>query len=308
MKVVFAHAGAGNRQVESHDELMVRSVRSGLEATNEGGAEHAVIAAVEVMEDAPQANAALGSSLNLRGEVEMDASLMIPGGFGAVAGVRGVKHPVRLAWHVLHDSGHNLLVGEGATEFARVLGLPSREGGEVTEERREAWAEAGQALRGSERLDWEHSFRVREELIEKYGFGDTVGAVALDDDAHLAAGGSTGGLFLKLPGRAGDTPLPGAGLWCTEQVAVLCTGYGEAFIRTLAARRAEELYRTGGSLWAAVEEALDEVWRDTQGEGGILALSREGELAAVYNSATLPVGAVRDGRILSEFTPKKLDH
>ncbi|MFQ5915064.1 MAG: isoaspartyl peptidase/L-asparaginase family protein [Nitrospinota bacterium] len=308
MKIVFAHAGAGNRLVECHDGLMVRSVRSGLEAMEKGGAEEAVIAAVEVLEDAPETNAGLGSSLNLQGEVEMDASIMIPGDFGAVAGIRGVKSPVRVAWAVLRECGHKILVGEGAAEFARVLGLPFREGGESTQARRESWEEARLALSQGERLDWEHSLAIREGLIEKYGLGDTVGALALDDAGRLAAAGSTGGLFMKLPGRAGDTPVPGAGLWCTEEVAVVCTGYGEAFIRTLAARRAEELYRTGGDLRAAVETALEELFQATEGRGGILALSREGGVAAVYNSATLPIGAIRDGRVLSDFHPEKLDH
>ncbi|MFQ5692017.1 MAG: isoaspartyl peptidase/L-asparaginase, partial [Nitrospinota bacterium] len=107
---------------------------------------------------------------------------------------------------------------------------------------------------------------------------------------------------------AGDTPVPGAGFWCAEKVAVVCTGCGEAFLRTLAARRVEELFRAEGDLWAAVETTLGEVFRATEGRGGILALSREGEIAAVYNSKTLPVGAVRDGRILSDFAPKQLAH
>jgi beta-aspartyl-peptidase (threonine type) len=308
MRIVFTHAGAGNLEVSSHDEVMSRSVCNGLAAMEKGGVEEGVIAAVQVLEDAPETNAGLGSSLNLRGEVEMDAVLMIPGDFGGVACARNVKSAIRLAWHVLHDSGHNLLVGEGASEFARVLGLPSREGGEITEQRRAAWIKAGERLRHGGGLDWEHSLRLPEELVSKYGLGDTVGAVALDEDGRLAAGSSTGGLFMKLPGRAGDTPIPGAGVWCTKQIAVACTGYGEAFIRTLAARRVEELFRGGVDLQASVEAALEELWRQTDGRGGILALSREGEMASVYNAETLPIGAVRDGEVLSDYLPKKLNH
>jgi len=308
MRIVLAHAGAGNLEVPSHGEVMSRSVRSSLAAMEKGGVEEGVIAAVQVMEDAPETNAGLGSSLNLRGEVEMDAALMIPGDFGGVACVKNVKSAIRLAWHVLHDSGHKLLVGEGATEFARVLGLPSREGGEITEERRASWIKAGERLRKGGGLDWEHSLRVPEELLSRYGLGDTVGAVALDEDGRLAVGSSTGGLFMKLPGRAGDTPLPGAGVWCTEEVAVACTGYGEAFIRTLAARRVEELFRGGGDLQTSVETALEELWKQTGGRGGILALSREGEMASVYNTETLPFGAIRNGNVLSDYLPKKMVH
>lgn len=307
MKIIVAHAGAGNREVESHGELMVRSVRSGLHAMEQGGAEQAVLAAVEVLEDAPETNAGLGSSLNLRGEVEMDASLMVPGDFGGVAGVRGVKSPIRLAWRVLRDSGHKLLVGEGAAEFARAMGLPPREGGEVTQARRGAWERAVRAIREGGRPDGERPPGVRGDLALRYLPGDTVGALALDGGGRLAAGSSTGGTFLKLPGRAGDTPLPGAGIWCAESVAVVCTGHGEAFIRTLAARRVEELFRAGGSLQGAVEAALEEVFRAAGGRGGILALSREGETASACTEETLPVGAVRDGRILLDFAPKRLD-
>ncbi len=308
MKIIFAHAGAGNPDVKSHNATMVRSVESGLAAMDRG-IEEAAIAAVEVLEDAPETNAGLGSSLNLRGEVEMDAAIMVPGDFGGVAGVRDVKSAIRLAWHVLHDSGHKLLVGEGATEFARAMDLPTRDGGEVTEERRATWRKAVDSLRGGQGLDWEHSLRVREDLIERYGLrADTVGAVALDDSGALAVGSSTGGLFMKLPGRAGDTPLPGAGLWCTEQIAVSCTGYGEAFIRTLAAKRVEELFRAGSAPEEAVETALEELWRTAEGRGGILALTREGEIASVYNTKTLPIGLIRDGRVMSDYFPKKLSH
>lgn len=308
MKVVFAHAGAGNLEVVSHDTTMIRCVEAGLNALG-NKIEEAVIAAVEVLQDAPETNAGLGSSLNLRGEVEMDAALMIPGDFGAVASVRNVRSAIRLAWHVLHDSGHKLLVGGGAEEFARVMNLPKREGGEVREESYATWSKAVKSLRDGQKLDWEHSLGVRQELLDKYGIqSDTVGALALDDHGNLAVGSSTGGLFMKLPGRAGDTPLPGAGLWCTKEIAVACTGYGEAFIRSLTARRVEELFRTGSLPVEAVETALDELWGLTKGRGGIIALTREGEIASTYNSDTLPVGLVQDGCVVSDYLPKKLSH
>jgi beta-aspartyl-peptidase (threonine type) len=305
MSMVLVHAGAGNHEVLSHGELLTRAALEGKRAMAEGP-EAAVVAAIEVMEDAPETNAGTGSSLNLRGEVEMDAALMIPGDFGAVAAVREIRHPIRLAWAVLRDSGHKLLVGEGAREFARALGFAPHN--PRTPRRQEDWERAIQRLKGGERLDWEFSLAIRQGVIERYGLGDTVGALALCDDGRLAAGASTGGLFMKLPGRAGDSPLPGAGFWCTEEVAITCTGYGEAFMRTLCARRAEEIYREGRDLPGAVERALQELWEKTRGRGGILALSRSGERAAVYNAATLPLGAVVDSRVDRDFLPKRLPH
>ncbi len=303
MSVVLVHAGAGNQEVPSHGELLVRAALAGSKVMAEGP-EAAVVAAVEVLEDAPETNAGTGAFLNLRGEVEMDAALMIPGDFGAVAGVRGIRHPIRLAWDVLRESGHKLLVGEGATEFARALGFERYD--PKTHRRRTDWEQAILRMKEGESPGGECSTAMRQKIMDHYGPGDTVGALALSDGGLLAAGTSTGGIFMKLPGRAGDSPLPGAGFWCTEEVAIICTGYGEAFMRTLCARRAEEIYRGGSDLLAALEEALQELWQKTGGQGGIMALSRSGQKAAVYNSVTLPVTAVVGPRVDKEFLPKPL--
>ena len=303
MSVVLVHAGAGNQEVSSHGELLVWAALAGSKVMAEGP-EAAAVAAVEVLEDAPETNAGTGSSLNLREEVEMDAALMIPGDFGAVAGVKGIRYPIRLARAVLRESSHKLLVGEGATEFARALDFERYD--PKTPRRRADWEQAILRVKEGGGPGGEFSTATRQKIMGHYGLGDTVGALTLSDDGLLAAGASTGGIFMKLPGRAGDCPLPGAGFWCTEDVAIVCTGYGEAFMRTLCARRAEEIHRGGSDLLVALEEALQELWQKTQGRGGIMALSCSGQKAAVYNSATLPVTAVVGSRVDKKFLPKPL--
>ena len=114
-------------------------------------------------------------------------------------------------------------------------------------------------------------------------WGTTVGAVALDRSGGLAAATSTGGTFGKLEGRVGDTPLIGPGTWADDNVAISCTGVGEHIIRSGGASSIAFRLRSGLSLHDAVMEMLDEVAR-LGGDGGIIAVTRDGEIAMPYNS------------------------
>jgi isoaspartyl peptidase/L-asparaginase-like protein (Ntn-hydrolase superfamily) len=111
----------------------------------------------------------------------------------------------------------------------------------------------------------------------------TVGAVALDTSGHLAAATSTGGTFGKLEGRIGDTPLIGPGTWADDNIAISCTGTGEHIIRAGGAAAIAFRYRSGITLTDAVSEMLDEV-RRLGGDAGVIAITRDGEIAMPYNS------------------------
>ena len=214
---IAVHGGAGD-----WDEALHEQARAGVyAAVKQGGtllaqgssALDAVTAAVTVLEDDPLFNAGTGSVLNRDGEVEMDASVMTGHdlGFGAVAAIRRVRNPVLVARRVMESSGHALLVAQGAVRFARKHGFGDYD--PITEAARIAFQ------------------RARAEL--RLG---TVGAVALDGEGRLAAATSTGGTLLKLPGRVGDTPLPGAGTYATSDAAVSATGKGELTMRVLASK------------------------------------------------------------------------
>jgi L-asparaginase / beta-aspartyl-peptidase len=208
-----------------------------------------------------------------------------PGAAGAVAAVRGVRNPIRAARAVLAEGRHVLLVGAPATEFAATAGLAfESETWFVTERERQALAtlKAGDAA----------------------GARGTVGAVARDVEGRLAAATSTGGVSGQRLGRVGDSPLIGAGTWADEAVAVSCTGHGESIIRTALAHEVHALlHHTGLGLQDACAQAIEALGR-VGGDGGLIAVSADGEVAATFNSATMTRGwQVGDGPVVTAIGP-----
>jgi L-asparaginase / beta-aspartyl-peptidase len=217
----------------------------------------AVQAAAVALEDDPLFNAGRGAVLNDQGEVEHDAAIMCgrTGTVGGVAAVRGVRNPITLARVVMDKTPHVLLTGAGAGAIA------DREGVErvdpswhVTDKRQSQWQAAG----------------------------DTIGAVAVDRDGHLAAATSTGGILHKLRGRIGDSPLPGAGLYAADDAcAVSASGHGEAIMRAVASHDVAAAVRHGRrSLTDAVRGALVRV----EGAAGLIAIGPDGEPAIEFNT------------------------
>jgi isoaspartyl peptidase/L-asparaginase-like protein (Ntn-hydrolase superfamily) len=169
---------------------------------------------------------------------------------------------VSVARGVMEHTPHVMLCGKGAREFA------IRQGCALVEQPADYY-----------RLPV--GVEAEETRVPSHG---TVGAVALDSDGRLAAATSTGGTFGKLEGRVGDTPLIGAGTWADENVAISCKGTGEYFIRTGAALSIACRVRSGASLAPAIDELLADV-KALGGDGGVIAVSRTGEIVMRYNSA-----------------------
>jgi beta-aspartyl-peptidase (threonine type) len=233
-----------------------------------GSALDAVEAASRVLEEDPCFNAGRGSVLAYDGHVELDAAIMDGSDrrAGGVAGLRSTRAPISAARAVMERSPHVLMSYDGADDFAREVGLeqvPNR--WFVTPERRRQLDEL--LAQGSDAFDADI----------KYG---TIGAVAVDQDGHVAAATSTGGLTAKRWGRIGDSPLIGAGTYADDRAAaVSATGLGEVFIRAAAAHELCARIRMSG---AELQEALDGVLADIQalgGNGGLIAVSPTGEAA-----------------------------
>src|SRR5512142_440817 len=234
-----------------------------------GSALDAVEAAVRLLEDDPTFNAGTGATLTSSGEVELDASIMDGAALrcGAVAAVRDVKNPVTLARMVMERSEHVLLAGDGASAFAREVGILAHASALlVTPRQRARWEAARRAGPGG----------------PQHG---TVGAAARDAAGHLAAATSTGGTSMKRPGRVGDTPLVGCGTYADDALAaVSCTGHGERIIQLTLARHAADLAGAGRSPAEAAREAVAALARRVQGTGGLILVGPAGEPAFAHNT------------------------
>lgn len=282
--LLAVHGGAGAIARESLDASSERELREGLAEALEAGrallraagdALDAVIEAVCVLEDVPAFNAGRGSVLARDGSLQMSAAVMRGSdrAVGAVAGLDDVRHPVRAARAVLEAQGPVLMIGRAASAFARAAGVaPATREELVTPQR---LAELERARAGN--TVW---------LDPDARSAGTVGAVARDAHGSLAAATSTGGLTNQLPGRVGDSPIPGAGTWADDATAaVSATGVGELFLRTAFAKEIDVLLRHAGlSLTDACELALAEV-RALGGRGGCIAISARGELALPFTTA-----------------------
>ena len=222
MNALVLHGGAGS--ASNIDELNAKVNEFADIAFKEKNALDAVIKAVVLMEDEPLFNAGTGSNMRLDGSIQMDAAVMIPGNFGGVINIENVKNPVLVAKDVMLKSPHLILAGDGAIKFARKMGYGDYD--PSTEKARKKRERILEKLNNGEIPEYYHPKFFLEFL------GDTVGAVARIN-GEFAAAVSTGGTSLTLRGRVGDSPIPGAGIYCGEKGAVVATGIGEEIIKRM---------------------------------------------------------------------------
>jgi beta-aspartyl-peptidase (threonine type) len=256
-----------------------------------GSALDAVTAAVLVLEESPRFNAGKGAVFNARGGHELDASIMdgTTRRAGSVAGVTTVRNPIRLARAVMEKSPHVMLAGAGAEAFADTL--------PEIERVPNAWFDTPhrrEQLEKAQRAEKDKRAALRTSDSDQPPYFGTVGAVALDREGRIAAATSTGGMTNKRWGRVGDSPVIGAGTWADERCGVSSTGWGEYYIRAAAAHDicARVAYR-GDSLQAAADEVINRVIPAMGGDGGAIALDREGNIAMPFNSGSMFRGWIR---------------
>ncbi len=300
---LIVHGGAGRweaRRLERAKPVLIRAVERGIEAFNESGdVVSACEEAVKVLEDSALFNAGTGSTLNIFGEVEMDASIMRGWDLeaGAVAAVRRIRNPISLARKVMEETDHVMLVGEGAERFARALGF--QEYDPITPERLEKYRKYMQKLK-EEGID---ALPVRwkrlGELMKKYPhyFHGTVGCVAVDDAGKIVSASSTGGVFLKLEGRVGDTPQIGSGIYATEFAGASATGIGEGIARVVLSKRICDAVERGISIGEAVRMGIDYLTERVGLDAGVIALDVEGNVAHHSNTGTMPVSYYSNGKM-----------
>lgn len=287
---IIVHGGAAFRKQHLRRGVSGVSLAasSGVEILRRGGSSlDAVEKAVSVMEDDPVFNAGRGSSLTMKGTVEMDAAIMDGRDLsaGAVALVRTVKNPVRLARLIMQKTDHVLLAGEGAERLAKMFSLPTAN--PITPQRRREFIELRE---GNPRMKtrWTKNSQLLHEH-PKILSNDTVGAVAVDSKGDFAAASSTGGVAQKLPGRIGDTPQIGCGLYSDNQSgAAAATGLGEVAVRLALSKEICLLMKRGLSAPRAATLGVQAASKRLPGDIGIIAIDRKGRMAAVHNTPLMP--------------------
>jgi len=287
---------------------LAAALRAGLAVLRGGGAAlDAVVAAVALLEDDEEWNAGRGSALTGAGTVEMDAAVADGRGrrLGGVACVTGIRHPVEAARAVMDDGRHVLLAGAGAEALARSAGLAFEPPDWFITLRRRQSLDEWNRRRAVELSGIASTPRQPHDGGAAGGSGGaepprardadpsagTVGAVARDAAGHLAAATSTGGRTGQLPGRIGDSPVPGAGTWADDATcAVSATGIGEAFLRAAFAHEVDARLRLEGvDLHTACREALAAVTA-AGGDGGCIAVAGDGPPVLPFTTALMHRG------------------
>lgn len=298
---IVLHGGAGTAPRQYTAEANQRrrasleqALRLGSEMLERGRSALEVVEAVVVfLEDDPQFNAGVGAVFNAVGSHELDAAIMDGSTLacGAVAGISRVKNPISLARRVMTETRHVFLIGDGAEQFAVEQGIELVEPSYFdTPRTREAWERR-------RRDEPQSSLRPKISLEDVGMYHGTVGCVALDGQGNLAAATSTGGMSNKKYGRVGDTPVIGAGTYADNATcAVSCTGTGEEFIRYAVAHDiAARMKYAGASVETAVKDVLEQ--RLKRGDGGIIAVSSEGQVTAQFNTVGMASAwATSDGQ------------
>jgi len=302
------HGGAGTIAPDKMTPEMERDIRAGLQQAldagydilkNDGPSLDAVVASVEAMEDNPLFNAGRGAVFTAAGTHEMDAAIMDGKSLkaGAVGRISHVRNPIRLARAVMEQSPHVMLVGDGAEQFAKNVGL------ELIDTKYFYTEERWQALQRVKKAEAEARISGKPLVISDQDRHGTIGAVALDRQRNLAAATSTGGSTNKRPGRIGDSPIIGAGTYANNLTcAVSATGDGECFIRLVASHEISALMGHGGmDLNKAAQAVIDRI-SDLEGAGGVIAIDKNGNISLPFNTAGMYRGHINStGRAVIEI-------
>lgn len=311
---IVVHGGAGviernklsAEQEHAYREAMRKVTESGAKLLADGGpALDVVEATVGMMEDDPLFNAGRGAVFTAQGRNELDAAIMDGKTLkaGSVAGVTRTRHPISLARRVMEGSPHVMLVGTGADAFSAQHGLEQVPPGWFYTQRR--W-DALMTFLSTNKLpvpSKPSGIPAEEEagkkkLAHDEGKKGTVGVVVLDRFGNVAAGTSTGGTTGKRWGRVGDSPIIGAGTYASNQsCAVSATGTGEFFIRLSVAHEICSLVKYRGlSLQAAVDQVIQQQLTELQGDGGVIAVTPDGQMAWSFNTSGMYRARAAEGQ------------
>ncbi|AKD03317.1 isoaspartyl peptidase/L-asparaginase [Pontibacter korlensis] len=302
------HGGAGTitrqnmtpEKEKAYREKLNEALQVGYDVLKKGGTSmDAVEATIHVMENSPLFNAGKGAVFTNEGKNELDAAVMDGKTLmaGSVASVTTIKNPITAARAVMEKSEHVMMIGSGAEQFAKVQGIELVDPSYFHTETR---YEQLQKIKDKEKtqLDHDGGTSSNENIFTEGNKFGTVGCVALDAYGNLAAGTSTGGMTNKRYGRVGDAPIIGAGTYADNNTcAVSATGHGEYFIRSVVAHDIAALMEYKGySVKKAADEVVMKKLVERGGEGGVIALDKNGNIAMPFNSAGMYRGYIKKGK------------
>lgn len=284
--VIIAHGGAGGvNHPHRRAQGLIKACSVGYGMLLQGSSSlDAVEQAVMTLEDVSIFNAGRGSSLNLDGVPEMDASIMTSTmRFGAVAAITDVRYPIQVARLVMEKTDHLILGGKNAVRFARIMGVSKYKC--VTAEKRRIWKRMRKQIRSA-------YFEKLSDLVEYYG---TVGVVAIDKNGTITAGTSSGGITMRLPGRIGDTPSPGAGTYTDQNGGIGATGHGEEILRHLLSFRAAQYMARDPALVAG--KKIISYANKHKCRCGLIGIDKKGRIMCVNNTKAMSWCYIKNGRI-----------
>ena len=311
---IVVHGGAGVIERATMKPETEAAYRASMKQATEAGAKvldaggsavDAIEATIHILEDDPLFNAGRGAVFAADGRNELDAAIMDGATLraGAVAGVTRTRHPISLARAVMDKSPHVMLIAAGADAFAAQVGLEQVDPSFFFTERR--WQQLVKELKkqnkpiparpaGAPPEPAPPVSAIEPQDAHKYG---TVGVVALDKQGNIAAGTSTGGTTAKQWGRVGDSPIIGAGTYASNQsCAVSGTGTGEYFIRLTVAREVCDLVRFKAmKLQDAVDHVIHKELEDLKGDGGVIAIAPDGQMAWSFNTSGMYRARLAEG-------------
>jgi len=285
LPVVLVHGGATRFKDESHAtilEAVSKAAKQSMSVLESGGScLDAAETGVWILEETTLFTAGRGGCKNSEGFVELDAIVMDGHRLeiGAVMAVTDVVHPVSLARYVLERTPVSQVAGEGAT---RVYGKMISDG-----YRKEQAS-------GESRLP---------PIADPC---DTVGCIAVDKHGRIAVASSTSGWPGMLPGRVGDTPIIGSGVYANEAAGVACTGKGEQILRICMARTAVSYVEIGMSPSEAAEKSVAVLREKTAGQAGLIIVDAQGDIGLDYDTPHMPVALCLEGPevVVESMTPK----
>lgn len=296
--ILIVHGGAWaipDDALEAHEQGVFDALQAGYSLLERGAsAVDAVEGAVSQMEDDGTFDAGRGSFLTRDGRVQLDALLMDGSTLraGGVACVERLRNPIQAARLVLDKSPHVYFVGEGAEQFAQSHGMQLVNNADLVLDRERVRLEEAQAKERAGLPDMTFAGDDKSpETATGFDSHDTVGAVALDTEGHIAAATSTGGTLNKAPGRVGDSSLIGCGCYADNaSAAVSLTGWGEPIMKLVLGKWAVDRVQQGQSPEQVAGEAIAYLYKRLRGHGGIILLGPDGRYGIAHNTPRMAWG------------------